>query len=391
MSAAAAVARIAVVGVALALAWRVVAVNAFAYDDAGRPRVAGDEPGGESRAMAAVLRGNPAEVAALVALAQDQERRGDAAGAARTHEAGSRIAPVEPEALLASGAFDIREGRLSQGLATLERALAQSRRPDLFHPVLAQLLAMPALQSQWRAIVDRDPPWLAGFIIGTCRRGGDVSALLPIAMARAASGKAAAPETGCVIDRLREEGRWEEAHQLWLNTLPAGRLAEVGYVFNGGFEHEPSGIGFDWAPTRQPERQAGHAVSFAPAPGASGQRALRVAYNGKRQSAPAVTQYLAVAPGRYALSGRARASTLRSVRGVQWTLRCLGPDGRSTVAGRSPAFMGNEPWRPFAFEVAIGRDCPGQQLRLEPVGLHEGTVFLAGEAWFDEMRLTRLD
>jgi len=30
-------------------------------------------------------------------------------------------------------------------------------------------------------------------------------------------------------------------------------------------------------------------------------------------------------------------------------------------------------------------------LRLEPVGLGQGTVFLAGEAWFDEMRLRRLD
>lgn len=387
-----AIPRLAIAAVAALLLWRSVDVNAIGYDEAGRPRAPqASATAGESAAMLAVLRGNPAEVAALVTWAQSRELAGDGAAAARAHALASRVAPSDPDALLAAALFHVREGRLDAGLERFDRALSHSSVSEAIRPALLQLLAVPALQARWSAIAARGAPWIGHLVRSTCGRGGDTTALAMLAMARIAGGHASASEAACMIERLRRENRWEDAHQLWLNSLPAARLAEVGYVFNGGFEHDASGMGFDWKWTRASERQAGHAVAFAAAPGAAGQRALRVSYNGKRQAGPAITQYLAAAPGRYELAGMARPAGLRSVRGVHWTVRCVGPDGKPMSTAQSQPFIGTEAWRPFAFEFRIGRECVGQELRLEPVGMGQGAVYLAGEAWFDEMRLRRLD
>jgi hypothetical protein len=390
---AAAIRRIAIAAAAAVLLWRSVEVNAVAYDEAGRPRAprVSAAAADDSAAMMAVLRGNPAEVAALVTWAQGRELAGDSAAAARAHALASRVAPSDPDALLAAAQFHVRGGRLDEGLERFDSALSQLPLSEAIRPALLQLLAAPALHARWSAIAARDTPWIGHLLRSTCGGGGDTSALARLAMARVAAGHASGSETACMIERLRRENRWEDAHQLWLNSLPAARLAEVGYVFNGGFEHDASGMGFDWKWTRASERQAGHAVAFAAAPGAAGKRALRVSYNGKRQGGAAITQYLAAAPGRYELAGMARPAGLRSVRGVHWTVQCVAPDGKPRAAAQSQPFIGTEAWQPFAFEIRIDRECVGQVLRLEPVGLGQGTVFLAGEAWFDEMRLRRLD
>ena len=144
----------------------------------------------------------------------------------------------------------------------------------------------------------------------------------------------------------------------------------------------------DWKPAGGAERETGRVVEFAISKGAAGKRALRVVYNGKRQSAPAIVQYLAVPPGSYEFSGLARVDSLNSVRGLQWAVRC-GAKDRSPLLAASERFLGSSEWRRFAFEVVIPRDCAGQVLQLEPVGLNEGTTYLAGTAWFDDLRLKR--
>ena len=133
---------------------------------------------------------------------------------------------------------------------------------------------------------------------------------------------------------------------------------------------------------------AAQSVEFAPARGAAGERALSVAYTGKRLEGPALRQFLAVAPGRYELTGKVRLEGLDSVRGIHWVLRC-GSDARGAGIASSERFMGAAPWRGFAVPVTIPAGCPGQLLSLEPAGLGEGATFVSGAAWFDDLRLTR--
>jgi hypothetical protein len=51
--------------------------------------------------------------------------------------------------------------------------------------------------------------------------------------------------------------------------------------------------------------------------------------------------------------------------------------------------MGAGAWRGFAVAVTVPAGCPGQVLSLEPAGMGEGTTFVSGTAWFDELRLAR--
>ncbi|MDQ3028045.1 MAG: hypothetical protein M3R58_16280 [Pseudomonadota bacterium] len=375
---------------ALLLAWRVITVNAVLFGDDGRPKWpdAAIRAAPDRGALAAVLRENPGEVAALLVFAQQLERAGDASGAAKAYESALAVAPVDRDALQLSAGFFLRQGRTKEAVQQLDRLAEHYSLYDSVFPALMQLL--PVRDSGWEAILARNPAWLGAFIVTACRQlSVDPLMLAPLLQQRVAAGRVQAPEVECITDKLRSNGQWEAAYQVWLNTLPRERLAEVGHVFNGGFERPASGIGFDWQPSLGPDRQVGHAVEFAIASGGGGKRALRVTYNGKRQVAPAIRQFMAVGPGRYQFNGLARIDALNSVRGVQWALRCMARDGRSTLVAASERFLGSSEWRGFAFEAVVPEGCPGQVLQLEPVGMDEGTTFLAGTAWFDDLRLTR--
>ena len=389
----ASISRYALAALCVVLAWRVIHVNAVLYEDSGRPRLMGGIPAGtpEREALAGVLQHNPAEVAALLMLAREYERESNLDQAARAYRAAVRLAPVDREVLGAASAFFLRQGNVADSLAVLER-LAENYgdvRAQVF-PIFAQILASGRNATEWDALAARDPAWMGPFIVSACNiRGFDPGALVPLLARRTASGKAGAAEAGCVVDRLRGAERWDEAYQVWLNTLPRQRLADVGFIFNGSFEYAPSGYGFDWIAATQPERDVGHAVEIAPAIGAAGKKALRVTYNGKRQAGNPIAQFLALPAGRYELGGLARPAGLKSVRGAQWVVRCVSAGKPQAVLAASERFIGSSEWRRFEFELVVPASCRGQVLQLEPAGVDEGTIYLDGAIWFDDLVLRR--
>jgi hypothetical protein len=389
-------ARFGVVALGLILAWRIVQVNAVLYDDSGRPRLptapaAAPGSGAPEREMLlGVLRENPAQAAALLMLAREHEKESRGDEARRAYQLAYQLAPLDREVLGAAAAFYLRRGEVAAALLVLDRLVENfpETRERAF-PVLAEVLGSRQHAQAWNAVVARAPEWLGPFIVATCRRAADPSLLVPLFLKRVVAGKAAPAETACLVDGLRAAGRFEEAYQVWLNTLPRERLADVGYVFNGNFEYHPSGVGFDWMLPKQPEREVGHVTDLAPASGAVGKRALRASYNGKRQSGSAAAQYLALAPGRYVLGGFARPHAMTVGRGVQWTLRCVnGGKPRAAIAA-SERFTGSSEWRRFVFDIEVPADCRGQVLQLEPAGADDGPAFVGGTVWFDDLLLRR--
>jgi len=390
--------RTAIVALSLVLLWRIVQVNAVLYEEDGQPRlpvVGGSATvpptaAAEREALAAVLRDNPAQVAALLGLAGEYERAPDPSPAGPLYEAALRLAPRDREVLYTSAAFALRTGQRDRGialLATLVDHYAEFR--DRVFPVLAASLASRQDAAAWQALLAQDPSWLGAFVVAACRRGTDPLILAPIVAQRIAFGRSAPEETSCLVDRLRTANRWGEAYQVWLNSLPRERLAEVGLVFNGAFEYAPSNTGFDWIADLGPERQTGHVVELVTGPGVQGKRALRVTFNGRRQSGAPIAQYLALAPGTYDLSGSGRPDGLRLGRGLQWVVRCVTDGAAGAPIASSERFVGSSEWRAFSFEVVVPDQCRGQMLRLELAGADEGAAYLSGVAWFDAIELRR--
>jgi hypothetical protein len=367
---------------ALVILWRIIAVNVIHFDNTGRPLIP------ETGSMAAVLDANPSETVALLVLGGDLEKRADLTGATRAFESAMALAPMDRDVLQHSAAFFLRHGRTAEGIAQLGRLAEHYGEFDKVFPVFIRLMA--ARDPGWSGIAARNPPWLGSFILAACRQSVDATLLVPLLQARVAARRAKENEIDCVVEKLRAAGMWEAAYLAWLNTLPRERLAEVGHVFNGSFEFPASGVGFDWKPAQGLDREVGHAVDFPNATSGAGRRALRVAYTGKRPAGPAIRQYLAAPPGRYELTGIARPEALNSVRGVQWVLRCASREEARPLAA-SGRFLGSSEWLPFSTQVVIPPGCAGQVLQLEPVGLNEGTVYVAGTAWFDDLRLARLN
>lgn len=366
----------AIVLASLVLAWRAIHVNAVLYGPEGRPRL--EAP------LAAVLARNPAEVAALLMLARDREAAGDRPGASRAYHAALEVAPHEPEALLLAGDFFLRERDPAAVELVARLAAPHGAERERAFAALAALLATGREAEAVRNVLARKPAWLPAFALDACGRGLDPARLAP--WLRRAEGDSWPPETTCAIDRLRGEGRWSEAYQVWLNALPQARLRRVGHVFNGDFEHAASGAGFDWSLQRRAEREAGHSAATLQTLGASGTRALRVAYTGGRQSEAPARQYLALEPGRYELSGRARPEGVKSLRGVHWTVRCASGAESGRILGASERFLGSSEWRPFKAPVEVPAGCPGQLLQLEPVAEPD---FVSGTAWFDDLAVAR--
>ena len=375
--------RAAVIAAALVLLWRVIAVNAVSYDVTGRPIAAGSS---DTKELSSRLRANPGDARSLVALARSDAQRGAFDLAAARLAAASGIAPIDREVLQAEAAALFAQGRPAEGASQLSRLASVHGDYGRLFPAFAQMLEArdPALLG----IAAENPRWLGPFIVERCSKGADASMLALLLQYRSTATSRPEPgEVDCVTERLRAAGRWNEAYHAWLNTLTRERLSNVGFVFNGSFEYPPSGVGFDWKPDRTPQNVSGHMVELVVSREGRGDRALRVAYTGKRQVSPALMQYLAVPPGRYQLSGWARVDHLNSPRGVQWVVRCAA-DAKQPVLAASERFLGSSEWDRFMFDVNIPAGCAGEALQLEPVDMDKGTTFLSGNLWFDELTLS---
>jgi len=386
--------RVGILAAGLFLAWRIVQVNVVLYDENGvarLPAAAGPDASAERAALRAALEENPGHVAALLNLARAHEAAGDETAARRAYDGAARIAPLDREVLGAGADYLLRRGAFAEAIAKLDQLVDAypDARPIAF-PVLARLLASGAEPAAWARIGARQPEWIGAFIESSCAAGVDPQYLTGLLLQRVSRGRAKPAETGCVVDRLRDADRWPQAYQVWLNTLPREQLADVGFLYNGSFELAASGLGFDWRASRARERDVGYSVEMPQAAGVTGKRALRVSYNGKRQSGIPIMQYVALAPGRYEMAGLAHPQSITAGRGVQWAVRCVKEGHPQEVLAASERFVGSSEWRRFTYEITVPPDCPGQVVQLEFVGAADGAVYLAGLAWFDELVLRRI-
>ncbi|MBK6395434.1 MAG: hypothetical protein IPF73_12705 [Betaproteobacteria bacterium] len=247
----------------------------------------------------AQLARNPTDFVALLALARVLEQKGDVAGARRDRR-GDRLAPADRPVLTEAAAFHLRAGEEPQALAILRRVadLHPDARATIW-PVFTAVLESGRRDDFFAGIAREDPEWWPSFFGHACQAASSSDGLQRVFAIRAAAGKARADERRCLIGRLQREGRWTNAYQAWLNSLPPAHRQRVGNVYNGDFELPISNLGFDWIL----HAQDGVVVDVRPAAGADGRGALKVELLNKRWSGPPVLQTLMLFPGQIPVRG----------------------------------------------------------------------------------------
>src|SRR5690606_22672953 len=266
-----------------------------------------------------------------------------------------RRAPRDRELRTQAAAAAFRASDLATGLAHLDALLrlAPERRETLF-PALVQQAADPRFGDAMAEVLATSPRWRRGFL-RWLEREGSPEALDAVYGGLQQRDSVSDAEVARWLDRMLSDGRWGQAYAHWFSRLDQSG-EPLPPLYNGGFERDPSQLGFDWRNTRA----AGVFTDLEPARGAGGERAAHFHFIGREAAMGNLRQPLLLAPGQYRLSLRARAEFLHSEKGWYWTIRCV----PGAEVGRLGPLQGSFPWETREAEFSIPEGCAGQWLEL---------------------------
>jgi hypothetical protein len=353
----------------------------------GTPLSDADRRDIRAQAELALMR-DPINARALRILGQLAAADGDDARATKFMRAAARRSNGESVAVywMLQTTFDAKSYAETVGYAdTFLR-----KRPQFMENV-APMLAQIAESSDRKAIDDleqvlaRKPPWRSSFFYHLPRRSGDARTPLNILLSLKDTAAPPAPaELSRYLSTLIEHKFYEIAYYTWLQFLPADELGRIGFLSNGSFESDPSGLPFDWVIAQG----TGVTIDIAARPDASDKRALSLELGPGRVDFSGVAQMLMLAPGSYKLDGRLKGE-LRGKRGLQWRLTCA---GSGALLAEGPMFVGNAPaWTDFDIPFTVpDADCRAQELRLALASRSASEQLVSGSVWYDDLELSRL-
>jgi len=192
------------------------------------------------------------------------------------------------------------------------------------------------------------------------------------------------------LEQLLSQGRFEEAHEVWLDLEQRGALTKPpeggqdNLVFNGGFEQFPLNAGFDW---RWPDQLAYLAVDFSSPGGYQSFHSLRIDFTVSRnEEYEPVYQIVPVLPKHaYRLEAYVRSEDITSDTGPSLRVSDTRKPGfRDAVSATT---VGTTPWH--RVQVCFSTGGETQAVRIS-VWRPRGRVFpteISGSFWLDEVSL----
>lgn len=400
MSSSRGVAVVVALALAAVVAWRVIAAGLADHYAQASPQQAlawqAHQPTAALRRARSELRDHKPAAAAATArellqqepltgpafgiLAESAEQSGDEKQAAALYAIAVRRDPRDTYAQSWLIQSLLRNGKLTEAIAQFDTLYRVSpAQGSKFLPLFAQWCEANEFADAVTARLVNDPPWKAGMLAALLERDGhDATSRVFGTMQQA--GRLSLQETGQWLDRLMQDGYWGEAYGRWVGTLHVPPQGFVPPLYNGAFESEPSGIGFDWriVPT------AGVLVERAIISEDDGNYGLDLVFSGRRVPDINVEQRLFLAPGSYALHFRARAESLRSDKGLQWTIQCYGAAEALSV---SPPLGGSFDWKAFDATFDVPPDCAAQRLWLRNPGADAAGKEVSGSIWFSDFAI----
>ena len=332
----------------------------------------------ESRATARhLLRVEPLEGRGFRLLAEAAAAQGDQQQAHTLYQIAARRSPRDVRTRGWLIEHSLVAGDYRAALQHVDALLRTSPgQGSVLMPLLAKLAVDPVFAIALADTLATRPPW-RGNLLATLQRVEDPSGADQVLSALRSAGGLNTEEFDQWIASLIQQGRWGEAYSRWAGTLELGQ-GGLPLIYNGQFEQLPSARGFDWRLLRIP----GVSLDFHEDPGVKG-LAARALFRGRPVAQVNLEQPLLLGPGTYLFSARMRGQALRSERGLEWAITCL---GQSEPLATSPPLQGTFDWRAVEMEVVVpANDCHGQWLRLRNPVPGGSIQQVSGELWLGDV------
>ena len=326
-----------------------------------------------------LLRVEPLEGQGFRLLAEAAARQGDLAQARALYGIAARRSPRDVRTRAWLIEHSLVAGDYPAAMQHVDALLRTSPgQGGVLMPLLAKMAADPAFARALANTLASRPPWRGG-MLATLQQAEDPRSADQVLLALRSAQGLSPEEFDQWIASLIHQGRWGEAYSRWVSTLQLEDGA-LPLIYNGQFEHLPTGRGFDWRLLRIP----GVSLDFQADPGAEGQ-AARAVFRGRPVAQVNLEQPLLLGPGRYRFTAQMRAQALRSERGLEWAITCL---GQSEPLAISPSLQGTFDWRNVEMDVVVpATGCPGQWLRLRNPVPAGSIQQVTGELWFDDVAI----
>jgi hypothetical protein len=191
--------------------------------------------------------------------------------------------------------------------------------------------------------------------------------------------------TGLYIDYLVKNQDYGLARELRLAGLGEkhGNYLSTEFVYNGGFEDEPSGSIFDWRISRAQGAEAARDSDTAH----SGKYSLRIEFPGDTNIAYRhVAQDTLLGMGAYHFRAFVRTEGISTDKGI--ALRIYDADSPGRLNYRSEQLTGTNGWTQLSANLVVGEDT--ERVRIEVVRDQSGKFdnLIKGRVWLDDLTLT---
>jgi len=337
------------------------------------------------------VRINPLSASHWMALANAYEATGDVSRAHEAYENAKRDYPISADVAWKYGNFLLRQGKTTQGLSEIHRAL-------LSDPSLTAL----AIRSIWN--FDPDVNLIFGSVLPASEGSGFAALdfLLGIHETQdaleawkrivALSGRQAIDikSTFPLLDELIAQDRAQDAQRVWHEALQASRwpLAapmDDSIVWNGGFETPIANGGLDWRFQQLPAAY----ISTDSSVYHSGAHSLRVGFTGGANMDFAHVQQIEPAQPdtTYDFQVYVRTESISTDSGVHFEL--FDPQHEREVYVLTPNIVGTTPWTVVRAKVTTSPSTHFLEIRLHrfPSRLFDNKI--SGTIWIDDVTLVR--
>ncbi len=259
--------------------------------------------------------------------------------------------------------------------------------PDIvapFAPSLAVILDDKAVGEDLVALLGRNPPWREHFVLGLMPAIADARAPLHLFLRlKATAHPPTTTELRSYMLFLAHHKRFELAYYTWLQFLPSDQLKRAGFLFNGSFESDPSGLPFDWSISHG----RGVNVEFVRAAPGDVTRHLRVAFGEGRAELHGIAQVVLLSAGRYRFKSQFKGNMVGR-RGLEWRVQCAEEPnnlGRRAIPLGSTRF-----WTSVDLEFIVPETgCRAQRVHLVLDARSASDQLVQGELWFKSLEIVR--